>query len=247
MKYELKALYDMNFNASPYIELKFFTDIIFRKVDRYGNTNLYSRDVMSGDNNGAIWKSIKPFSLILFRVYAKPYKNNSIEAPIIKTSLTERSKWMLCKRIKTIIEAINIDEDLFYLSNGKLVLNDKEALKYEEYVRTSNSHVLRVAPSVVPIIKNNDIQEEPELYEGIVIDIPEVTSGVKMTFEEAEYFVDYLDKFDMDLMTMQVINNCKFTNISGQIVNTGIKIESLCKELKEENEEIEEEKEIEKK
>ena len=42
-------------------------------------------------------------------------------------------------------------------------------------------------------------------------------------------------------MTMQIINNCKFTGISTQIINTGMKVESLCKELKE-KEEIKEDK-----
>ena len=243
MKYELKAIYDMGFTANPFIELRFFTDIIYRKIDKVtGESDLTSRDTISAPKDGSVWKCIKPFSLILFKVYSKSYKgNNSSEVPIIKTSLTERSKWVLCKRIDTIINAIKTDQELYYLTDGKLVLNIEKAKEYEEFVRTSNSYTIHVAPAVVPIIRNKGLEEDAELYEGVVIDIPGKTSGIKMTFEEAEYFSDYLKNFDMNQMTMQIINNCKFTGISGQIINTGMKVESLCKELKE-KEEIKEDK-----
>ena len=195
-------------HINRYIKLVFSVSIMLPNEKRNELEWMYSKFTSARNVN---WYYYRPFSLLLMEFYSPTGKKECIH----KAYFSERSKWLFCRRLETVIDKIKTDQDLFYLYEGRLVLNEDLAKKYEDYVQVGKT-MFHIRPCVVPVISPSETQETEELYEGVLIEFPGST-GCKLTFEEAEFLIDYMRGINYHELTFEVLNHVTLDLATGYI------------------------------
>lgn len=128
------------------------------------------------DNNTRIWSTGRLVGLSKFN-----------------TIIFVKSGRILLEKFKSI-------KDLFGYQDGLLLVNKDLAWNNREIIQADYGKVIMLLPSVV---------EEPDShaqYEGITFMINELSNYAKITYQEFESMINYIDKLDFDSLGIQLVN-----------------------------------------
>lgn len=153
--------------------------------------------VMNFEKGGNRYMTITPHPFITVDIYNKkngPWNSNQ------SFTLSGMSKYLFTKRLRELrMESIE-DKELFFMYNGRLCLNNERATNHRKLVPVGSGKTVMLIPVVI-------LEEETnEQYEGISIMINSPENYSNITYEEAEFLIDYLERVDLENLTLNFIN-----------------------------------------
>lgn len=116
-------------------------------------------------------------------------------------NLTQPSAFRFKKLLKQVLDSIKIPE-MFNMYDGVLKLNNALAQKHTVAMKLGDKFV-----KIAPIVVEDDSGANPDLYEGIVLYVNDISFYVCLTYIEAEYLYDVIDKINFQSLTMELINS----------------------------------------
>lgn len=147
--------------------------------------------------NGNYYTNITPYPFItvdISRGKGEPWNPN------MSFTLRGMSKYLFTKRLRELRSDMIKEKDLFFMYGGKLCLNPELAKAHRKLVQTGNGKTCMLIPVVI------DEPETNEQYEGVSIMVNSPENYSNITFEELEFLVDYLERLDMENMTLNFLN-----------------------------------------
>lgn len=104
------------------------------------------------------------------------------------------------RRSRDLLEKFKTIKELFAYEDNVLMVNKDLAWENREVIPTEYGKVVMLLPTVV---EDYDTHAQ---YEGITLMINEISNYGKLTYQEFEAMVDYLDTLDFDTLALQLIN-----------------------------------------
>lgn len=114
--------------------------------------------------------------------------------------LSKLNAILFVKTGKTLLEKFKTLKDLFGYQDGVLLVNKDLAWENREILQADYGKVIMLLPSVV------DDPDNHIKYEGISFMINELSNYAKITYEEFESMVGYIEKLDFDSLAIQLVN-----------------------------------------
>lgn len=117
------------------------------------------------------------------------------------------------KSSRVLLEKFKSLKNLFGYRDGVLLANKDLAWENREIIQAEYGKVIMIIPSVV---------EEPDShvqYEGITFIINELSNYAKITYQEFESMIEYIDKVDFDSLAIQLVNSALLMRSSKPIAN----------------------------
>ena len=169
--------------------------------------------IMEGDVRNQFQQLISRFNYSgndYFRINPKPFVTIDISSKLDKgeewtsnrmVTLNRMSLFFLIKSIERLAENFVKVKNLYYMDNGKLILNRESASNVTETIRCNNKTV-RIQPCVVPSDNNDD----SDVYEGCAFFINRVENFAYLTYQELTYLLYELKKIDMSSLSLHLIS-----------------------------------------
>lgn len=141
-------------------------------------------------------------------------------------TLSNFSIYLFKKRMGIFLKNLAI-KDMFFQIDGELKVNKEMAKKYTTVIPTGKGKTIMFIPSVVE-------DEEGNKLEGCQMLINDYNNFALMSWQELEYFIEFLKEVDMNQLALQMINTCMLeeNRRNSAIVKTGLN--TLFKMLKNE-------------
>lgn len=117
-------------------------------------------------------------------------------------TLSGLTKFIFIKRLKELRYALMREKDLFFKHNDKLCLN-KELVEKRRDIFTK---LIKVGQNKVCLFMPVVVNDEDDQYEGVSMMINTPENFANLTFEELEFFIDYLERIDLENMTLNFLN-----------------------------------------
>ena len=178
-------------NVNKYLKLKF--SLVIQSENFMPLLNKFN----IGGND---YLKISPIPLITIEI-----KNNTERKedwnPNRSICLSKVSKFIFCNRLKEIIEDFKKEKELFFYEGDSLRVNKNLSMKLRE------KGMVRVGTKVCvfqPVVVEDE--ESKEQFEGVVFMINSAENYCFLTFEEMEYLASYLNRLDIDSLSLQCIN-----------------------------------------
>lgn len=196
--------------------------------------------IMSSFNkDGNRYLTVNPYPYITVDISDKKERPWSPNQSFTLSGLT---KFIFVKRLKELRYSIIKEKDLFFTYNGKLCLN-KELVEKRKDTLTK---LIKVGQNKVCLFMPVVVNDEDDQYEGVSMMINTPDNYANLTFEELEFFIDYLEKLDLENLAINFLNlvvlksghkdtTKKLSNIYNGIQYTVHEIKSKLKEDKEDD------------
>ena len=161
-------------------------------------------------------------------------------------SLSKFNTITFVKSARILLSKFKSLKNLFGYQDGELLANKDLAWENREIIQGDYGKVIMLLPSVVED-PDNHVQ-----YEGITFMINELSNYAKITYQEFESMVEYIDRLDFDSLAIQLVNTALLMRSSKPIAETSLiekseevtelpeEIESQVSEKEMREEEIEE-------
>ena len=121
----------------------------------------------------------------------------------MSVSLNRLGQFKFIQSLKKFIYNFSSYKNLFYYENGKLVVNQSLINDVSINIST-NSKMIRLQPCVVP-----DEENQETVYEGAIFFINNMQNYAYLTYDELTYLLWEIEKIDMTVLSLQVINIVK--------------------------------------
>lgn len=131
-------------------------------------------------------------------------------------SLNKFNTITFVKSSKILLEKFKSLKNLFGYQDSVLLVNKDLAWNNREIMQADYGKVIMLLPSVVED-PDNHIQ-----YEGIAFMINELSNYAKITYQEFESMVCYIDKLDFDSLAIQLVNTALLMRSNTPISETSI-------------------------
>lgn len=161
------------------------------------------------------------------RVAPHPYITMDFVSDVDRNEIWSRNKqfrldrfgkFQFVKRGKELLECFKTNENLFLYEGEKLIVNKEISKKCRKFI-TTPFQTLMMFPTVVTDIESN------KEFEGVCMMINGVDNYSMLTYEEFEFLVDQLERFDMDATALNLIiyermmRGAKFDKLGGAQFN----------------------------
>lgn len=151
---------------------------------------------------GTEYFRVAPYPFLTIDISGAKDKNEDGRNPNLRVNVNRMYKHILTAKIRNLISCYTESERLFYYdTDGKLKMENSEAIKYVEEVRLQNGIVIRISPMIV----YTDPEVASTACEGAYFMIDTPDNGCAMTFDELSGFYDKLTDINMDSMAMQLL------------------------------------------
>jgi hypothetical protein len=165
-------------------ELNNFGEIVYT----YGGTNSMTTTIHP-----------TPFIVVSFG-----QKNASFEEKRrASITLNKYGRFSLVQALKKMDKVFRDNANLFYYYNGELKLNPNIANNSRMQIKVNNNSIL-LYPALV--IDNTNVY-----HEGIIFAVNSDDNYCQLTFAEMEYLLYTLDKIDMDLLGLKLLEYIEMT------------------------------------
>ena len=115
---------------------------------------------------------------------------------------------------RLLLEKFKSLKNLFGYQDGVLLANKDLAWENREVIQAEYGKAIMLLPSVV------EDQDSHVQYEGITFMINELSNYAKITYQEFESMVDYIDKLDFDSLGIQLLNTALLMRSNKPIAET---------------------------
>lgn len=170
-----------------------------------GNSNTKLMSTFDKDSNR--YFKITPYPFLTVDISRKDKQWSPNDSVV----LSGMNKFLFQKALKTIHRKMIQSKDLFYYMNGELKVNKDLSKNCVTTVGLKGKTC-----QFIPLVVVDEENEQDGPYEGIVMMINTQSNYATMTFEELEYFIDYLERLDMNTLTLTFINTVKIKDLSAQ-------------------------------
>ena len=154
--------------------------------------------------NGDQYLRVSPYPNFVLEI-KEPIERQQIWTSNKSVSFDKFSAYRFVKYGKHLVETIKKTEDLYYFDeSGVLTLNKQLAEKIRDPIRLTYKTLL-----LVPSIVEDD--GDHRLYEGVCMMINDPSNYAMLTIDEFEFLLDYMEKFNFDMVAVQLINTYLLT------------------------------------
>lgn len=154
--------------------------------------------------NGDKYLRVAPYPNFVLEI-REPIERQQIWTSNKSVSFDKFSAYRFVNYGKNLVERIKKTEDLYFFDeSGVLTLNKQLAEKIRDPIRLTYKTLLLV-PSIV------EDEGDHRLYEGVCMMINDPSNYAMLTIDEFEFLLDYMEKFNFDLMGVQLINTYLLT------------------------------------
>lgn len=149
------------------------------------------------ETNGNSFLLLKPHPFITIDISNKKEKEWSTNQSF---NISGMSKYLFTKRLRELHRNLREDKELFYTRNGKLCVDTERAKSHAKPIPVGGNKTVLFIPIVVEDEYTHD------LFEGVSMMINTPDNYSNITFEEMEYLIDYLERIDMENLTVNFLN-----------------------------------------
>ena len=152
--------------------------------------------VSTFEKDGNQYLSIKPHPFItvdISNTKERPWTSNQ------SFTISGMSKYLFTKRLREIRMELLQDKELFFTRNGKLYVNQELAKKHAKPVPVGKGKTCLF----IPIVVEDEVTGDE--FEGISMMINSPENYSNFTFEEMEFLIDYLERLDLDILTLNLL------------------------------------------
>lgn len=153
--------------------------------------------VSTFEKDGNQYLTIKPYPFITVDI---SNKKDRPWTPNQSFTISGMSKYLFTKRLREIRLDLMNDKELFFTRDGKLYVNQELAKKHAKPVPVGKGKTCLFIPIVV------EDESSGDQYEGVSMMINSPENYSNFTFEEMEFLIDYLERLDLDSLTINFLN-----------------------------------------
>ena len=117
---------------------------------------------------------------------------------------------------RILLEKFKSLKNLFGYRDGVLLANKDLAWENREIIQADYGKVIMLLPSVV---EESDSHVQ---YEGITFMINELSNYAKITYQEFESMIDYIDRLDFDSLAIQLVNTALLMRSSKPVADVAM-------------------------
>lgn len=235
-------MYKGKINLGSIAKMRISFNLIMQNDDEVAIKSAYKKD--------GIQKLISKFQMYgndYLRINPAPYISLDISKAGDKSdswnsgntvNLNRMGLFILKQELKQIISNMYKEKNLYFIMNGKLMLNNELARNLAKNIRFPNNNAIRVEYGVISDTDNPDV-----VYEGVILHLNRTGNFVQMTNRELEFFYHEICSYNMvqlsffliltDLLTKKEDNE-KIENKVDEVVGNEIDTKPLP-EIKESN------------
>ena len=160
--------------------------------------------ISSFENNGNEYLTITPYPFITIDISNRKEKDWN---PNQSFNISGMTKFLFTKRLREISIEFRKEKNLFFEQEGKLYVNRDLAIAHKKLVPVGKGKTCLFIPVVV------DDEETHDQYEGISMMINTPDNYSNITFEEFEFLIDFIERTDLSVLTMQFMNTTLLLNL----------------------------------
>jgi hypothetical protein len=177
--------------------------------------------------NGSEYLKLSPKEFITIDISETSDKTDEWNSNT-QVNLNKINTFELMKKLKKIIDSFQIKE-LYFIKNGKLVLDKNISREYNQVIRTGNGKIIGIQHCIINDADNPDLE-----YEGVVFMINSVDNFCCLTYSELEYLYYELTQLNMHNLSMMLIMTdlltTQKTSYKGKLEE--LKIDKVIEEVK---------------
>ena len=186
------------------LDLGWLNRMIHMKFTITMRTSTEKSAVRKFELNGDQYLRVAPYPNFVIEI-KEPIEKQQIWTSNRSVSFDKFSIYRFVKYGKYLVNQIKQTADLYYFDeSGILRLNKQLAEKIRNPIRLTFKTLLLV-PSIV------EDEGDHRLFEGVCMMINDPSNYAMMTIDEFEFLLDYMDKLNLDLTGLQLVNTYLLT------------------------------------
>lgn len=148
------------------------------------------------DIGGNHYLNINPYPYIVLDISNKKEKGWN---PNQSCMLSGFGKYIFTKRLREFRKSLIMEQGLYFKHNGRLWINTEKANQLKRVIPVGKGKACQFVPILIE-------EEEGDQYEGICMMINSPDYFVNLTFEELEYLITYVERLDLENLSMSMLN-----------------------------------------